>query len=107
MRSFCSAKASHIFSTKNIGIFQILTFEIFELTMSLVLNNRAFNKLILIHVSSNPQYEQAGFNTQLCVKELPFLRVVKLFLCHNILDHHGNVDNKFQFIIDKFKPEMF
>ena len=27
-RSFCSAKASHIFSTINIGLFQILTFEI-------------------------------------------------------------------------------
>ena len=27
-RSFCSAKASHIFSTKNIGIFEILKFEI-------------------------------------------------------------------------------
>ena len=27
-RSFCSAKASHIFSTKNIGKFKILTFEI-------------------------------------------------------------------------------
>ena len=26
-RSFCTAKASHIFSTKNIGIFEILTFE--------------------------------------------------------------------------------
>ena len=28
MRSFCIAKASHIFSTENIGIFEILTFEI-------------------------------------------------------------------------------
>ena len=28
MRSFCTAKASHIFSTKNIGKFQILKFEI-------------------------------------------------------------------------------
>ena len=27
-RSFCTAKASHIFSTKNIGVFEILTFEI-------------------------------------------------------------------------------
>ena len=27
-RCFCSAKASHIFSTKNIGMFEILTFEI-------------------------------------------------------------------------------
>ena len=27
-RSFCNAKASHIFSTKNIGIYEILTFEI-------------------------------------------------------------------------------
>ena len=27
-RSFCTAKASHIFSTKNIGTFQILAFEI-------------------------------------------------------------------------------
>ena len=27
-KSFCIAKASHIFSTKNIGIFEILTFEI-------------------------------------------------------------------------------
>ena len=38
------AKASHIFSTKNNGVFQILTFEILTkhyLTMSLVLNNRA------------------------------------------------------------------
>ena len=42
--SFCSAKASHIFSTKNIGIFEILTFEILtsrELTTLLVLNNQA------------------------------------------------------------------
>ena len=39
-----AAKASHIFSTKNIGKFLILTFEILtkcKLTMSLVLNNRA------------------------------------------------------------------
>ena len=38
------AKASHIFSTKNIGIYEILTFEILtkhELTTSLVLKNRA------------------------------------------------------------------
>ena len=28
MRSFCTAKASHIFSTKNIGVFEILLFEI-------------------------------------------------------------------------------
>ena len=27
-RSFCTAKASPIFSTKNIGIFEILTYEI-------------------------------------------------------------------------------
>ena len=27
-RSFCTAKASHIFSTKNIGVFEILPFEI-------------------------------------------------------------------------------
>ena len=43
-RSFCTAKASHIFSTKNIGKFKILTFEILTkryLTTSLVLNNRA------------------------------------------------------------------
>ena len=26
-RSFCNAKASHIFSTKNIGIFEKLTYE--------------------------------------------------------------------------------
>ena len=41
-RSFCIAKASHIFSTKNIGTFHILTFEILtkrSLTTSLVLNN--------------------------------------------------------------------
>ena len=46
MRSFCSAKASHIFSTKNIGIFERLTFENLtkcQLTTSLVLNNRALN----------------------------------------------------------------
>ena len=39
-----SAKASHIFSTKNISIFQISTFKILTkryLTMLLVLNNRA------------------------------------------------------------------
>ena len=38
-----NAKASHIFSTKNIGVFEILTFEILTkrlLTTSLVLNNR-------------------------------------------------------------------
>ena len=28
IEKLCSAKASHIFSTKNIGVFQILTFEI-------------------------------------------------------------------------------
>ena len=28
MRSVCIAEASHIFSTKNIGIFQMLTFKI-------------------------------------------------------------------------------
>ena len=33
-RSFCTAKASHIFSTKNIGIFQILTFEILNETLT-------------------------------------------------------------------------
>ena len=27
-RSFCNAKASHIFSTKNIGVFETLKFEI-------------------------------------------------------------------------------
>ena len=27
-KSFCNAKASHIFSTKNVGFFQILAFEI-------------------------------------------------------------------------------
>ena len=40
----CSAKASHIFSTKTIGIYKILMFEILakrSLTTSLVLNNRA------------------------------------------------------------------
>ena len=31
MRSFCTVKASHIYSTKNIGIFEILTFEILHL----------------------------------------------------------------------------
>ena len=30
----CTAKASHIFSTKNIGIFEILTFEIFKETLT-------------------------------------------------------------------------
>ena len=46
MRSFCSAKASHIFQQKNNGVFQILTFEILTkryLTTSLVLNNRALD----------------------------------------------------------------
>ena len=45
MRSF-TAKASHIFLTKNDGIFQILMFDILtkhELTMSLVLNSWALN----------------------------------------------------------------
>ena len=40
----CTAKASHIFSTKNNGVFEIFTFEILTkrlLTTSLVLNNRA------------------------------------------------------------------
>ena len=43
-RSFCIAKASYIFSTKSIGLLQILTFEILTkryLTTSLVLNDRA------------------------------------------------------------------
>ena len=35
-RSFCTTKASHIFPTKNIGIFQILTFEILTLTNDVV-----------------------------------------------------------------------
>ena len=38
MRSFCTAKVSHIFSTKNIGIFKKLMSE--YLTALLVLNNR-------------------------------------------------------------------
>ena len=43
-RSFCNAKASHIFSSKNIGIFEKLTSEILtKLTVSLVLNNRALH----------------------------------------------------------------
>ena len=42
--AFALPKASHIFSTKHIGKFKILTFEILtkgKLTTSLVLNNRA------------------------------------------------------------------
>ena len=45
-RSFCNAKASHIFSAKNIGIFEKLTSENLTkrlLTTSLVLNNRALD----------------------------------------------------------------
>ena len=45
-RNFCNAKASHIFSTKTIGVFEILKFEILTkryLTTSLVLNNRALD----------------------------------------------------------------
>ena len=41
-RSLCNAKASHIISTKNIGIFKILKFEILTkhyLTRLLALNN--------------------------------------------------------------------
>ena len=41
--AFALQKASHIFSTKNIGVCQTLTFEILmkrELTMSLVLNRQ-------------------------------------------------------------------
>ena len=30
----CSAKASHIFSTKNIGVFEILMCEIFDETLT-------------------------------------------------------------------------
>ena len=53
MRSFCNAKASHIFSTKNIGaenigVIEILTFEILtthELATSLVLNNLALEDI--------------------------------------------------------------
>ena len=44
MRSFCSAKASHIVSTKNIGIIEKITSENLtklKLTTWLVLNNRA------------------------------------------------------------------
>ena len=40
---FCNAKASHNFSTKHIGVFKILTFEIFmkrKLMTLLVSNNR-------------------------------------------------------------------
>ena len=56
--SFCTAKASHIFSTKQIGIFGILTFEILtsrSLTTSLVLNNRAqvFRELRIWQVISS------------------------------------------------------
>ena len=36
MRSFCTAKASRIFSTKNIGTFQILAFEILMLANDVV-----------------------------------------------------------------------
>ena len=48
-KAFCNANASHIFSTKNIGIFEILTFE--NLTTSLVLNNWALTsaEVILKH----------------------------------------------------------
>ena len=47
MRSISTAKALHIFSTKNIGVFEILTFEILTtrlLKMLLVLNNRALDQ---------------------------------------------------------------
>ena len=41
---FCNAKATHVFSAKNFGVFEILTFEIltkYLLTTSLVLNTWA------------------------------------------------------------------
>ena len=56
------AEASHIFSTKNTGIFEILTFEILmkcQLIMSLVLNNRALDDRLMIMkgcVQWNPVY---------------------------------------------------
>ena len=43
MRIFCTAKDSHIFSTKNNSVFVIFTFENLtkrSLTMSLISNNR-------------------------------------------------------------------
>ena len=50
MRSFCSAKASHIFATKNIGVFQIPVFEILtkrKLIMLSVLNNPVLVDILL------------------------------------------------------------
>ena len=50
-----TAKASHIFLTKNIGLFQILMLEILTkryLATSLVLNNRA--KILVIKAFSLP-----------------------------------------------------
>ena len=43
-KAFCTAKASHIFSTKNISTFELLTFKILmsrKLTTLLVLKNQA------------------------------------------------------------------
>ena len=53
MREACTAKASHIFSTQNNGVFWILTFEFLtkrELTTSLVLNNRALVEKTVRHL---------------------------------------------------------
>ena len=53
LREACTAKASHNFSTKNIGVLQILLFEILTetLTMSLVLNQAQ----IFFPSSGNPE----------------------------------------------------
>ena len=52
-KAFALQKASLIFSTKNIGIFEILMFEILtsrQLTTSLVLNNRTLTLFLQYHI---------------------------------------------------------
>ena len=60
MRILCSAKDSHIFSTKNSSVFVILMFEILTkplLTTSLILNNWALLHKInhLINATTSPK----------------------------------------------------
>ena len=76
--SFCTAKAFHIFSTKNIGISEILMFEILrsrDLTTSLVLNNRPQVSISLLQDISSLSYKEVKcrrFTCILCVQTLLF-----------------------------------
>ena len=71
-------EASHIFSTKNIGIFQVLAFEILTkplLTVSLVLNNWVqISKIIIVIVF---KMEQSGFAKLFCLQNMQIYAVLR------------------------------